>query len=179
LRFVYGEVPKNTDFSFEGFISLDEPDKSRFMMIAGLVQVALWSLFLFAWIMFDSNVTNHFSQTSLIEYVFIVLIIIPVHELFHTMIYPLKNHAKIVLGLWPKMGVLYAIYEGKLTRDRWLLVYVMPLMLISVVPFVFAIYFDVHSWFVIASILNAGFAAGDVVAIVMILHQVPKRAVIV
>ncbi len=48
-------------------------------------------------------------------------------------------------------------------------------MLISVIPFLFDIYFNIPSWLVIAAILNADFAAGDLIAIVLILNQVPKQ----
>jgi len=179
LRFVIGEAPKNPNHNFEGYIKLDEPEKSKFMLVAGTVQFALWGLFFLVWVVFDDRMIGYFTQASLLEYLFILLLLIPVHELFHAMVYPLKNHKWIIFGVWLKMGVCYAMYEGRLTRDRWLLVYGMPILLISLVPFLYAIPFEIHPWVVIASILNAGLAAGDVLALVMILNQVPKRAVIV
>ncbi|PCJ50581.1 MAG: hypothetical protein COA74_02035 [Gammaproteobacteria bacterium] len=179
MKFIIGEIPKNIHHDFKEFIRLKEPEKSKFMYIASFIQVALWGVFFFVWWMIDGNTPKYFFQTGFIGYALILLIVFPVHELFHGMIYPIKDSKKIMFGFWPKMGAFYAMYDGALTRNRWLLVYVMPFFLISVIPMFVALYTTVPSWLVIASILNAGFAAGDIAAITMIAYQVPKQAIIV
>lgn len=178
MRFVFGEIPKNPHYSVQDYERLKEPEKSSFMAIAGILQIVLWTILFFCWRALIPELSTYFTQTSLLGYLMILLIIFPLHEIFHAMVYPLKEHRLIVFGIWPKMGVCYAMYEGKLTRNRWLLVYGMPFMLITLAPIIINLHFTLPSWLIIASILNAGFAAGDIAAIAMICHQVPRHAVI-
>lgn len=179
MKFIVGEIPSNPHQNFEKFIRLREPEKSKFMQIVSLIQIGLWGVFFFVWLMVEPKITSYFTRTSFVGYLLILLIIFPVHEILHGIFYPIKNHKKIIFGCWPKMGAFYALYEGQLTRSRWLIVYMMPFALISVIPVLVALYTFVPPWLVIASILNAGFAAGDIAAIAMIIYQVPKKAVIV
>ncbi len=78
--------------------------------------------------------------------------------------------------------LFYAYYNGPMSRDRFLLVFAMPFLVISVLPLLIAavlalpeIVTSILAWF---SIWNAIFACGDILGFVLILFQVPRRSLI-
>jgi hypothetical protein len=78
--------------------------------------------------------------------------------------------------------MLYAHYSGPLTRNRFLAVFAMPLLVITVLPLVIAALglvpkalFLPVAWF---STWNAMAACGDIFGIALILFQVPRGAIV-
>ncbi len=148
------------------------------MAIVGRVQLLTWGLFLFTWRMVEPSLWTYFVEAGWLGCILLILLLIPIHELFHAVVYPLADHKKIVIGLEPKMGVFFAMYYGPLSRNRWLLVYLLPFLLISILPLVLIAFIAIPHWWLLASIFNAGFAAGDLFGFYLILRQVPVHSVV-
>ncbi|MFO0898325.1 MAG: DUF3267 domain-containing protein [Pirellulales bacterium] len=83
---------------------------------------------------------------------------------------------------WPSRLLFYAHYCGPLSRDRFLAVLVMPLLVITGLPLLLAALGWLPAWStpVLASfsIWNALFACGDMVGLLLILAQIPRRAIV-
>jgi len=178
LKFSFGEIPRNTKFDFSGYQILEEPAQNKFKSLSFLVLVMMWASFFWVWSVVVNDFESYFSTISLMEVVFIFIVMVPVHEALHGIFYPLRDQEKITFGFCAKMCAFYAMYDGELSRNRWLAVYASPLFIISLLPLLMANFITLP-WLVVASVLNAGLAAGDIMAMVLISRQIPKNATIV
>lgn len=112
---------------------------------------------------------------------FVVLVVL--HELLHAVVHPRLGRTRAtVIGAWPSRLLFYAHYSGPLTRNRFLAVFAMPFLVITVLPLVIAAttglplaLHRVASWF---SIWNALFACGDYVGMALIFFQIPRAATV-
>ncbi len=110
-------------------------------------------------------------------------LLILVHELLHAVTYPHYGCDQATsIGCWPSRLLFYAHYDGELTRNRFLLVFANPFLIITLLPIFFEVLFplpeivaSILAWF---SIWNALFACGDLLGFAFILSQVPARALV-
>jgi hypothetical protein len=110
---------------------------------------------------------------------FIALIaLMPIHELIHAAVHPGSGMSDdSILGFWPSRLLLYAHYVRELSRTRFIVILLMPLLVISFVPLL-ACALTGRSSVLLAftSIVNALGACGDIFAIGLLLFQVPSDA---
>ena len=119
----------------------------------------------------------------LLTLVLSLAVLIIVHELLHAIVHPhFGCSPRTVIGAWPSRMLFYAHYSGPLTRDRFLLVFLMPFLVISVLPIVMAaigvIPHSLMFWPAWFSVWNALFASGDLLGIALIFFQVPRAAIV-
>jgi hypothetical protein len=100
------------------------------------------------------------------------------HERLHAVAYPrfgLTNST--IVGAWPSRLLFYAGYLGELGRSRWLLVYVFPLLVLSVLPMLTWRLCGLYSGVLhFVSLLNGLASGGDLLMVLLILVQVPHHA---
>jgi Putative zincin peptidase len=109
-----------------------------------------------------------------------MLAIFPVHELLHALVHPRMGMSRnTILGLWLSRQLFYAHYTGELSRNRFIAILGMPLLVISAVPLLTAALIGHASVTVaFASCFNALAAGGDLFAVCILLFQVPRTAMI-
>ncbi|MCL6599253.1 MAG: DUF3267 domain-containing protein [Alicyclobacillus macrosporangiidus] len=105
--------------------------------------------------------------------------IIPVHEFLHAVMFPARlssNH--VMCGFWPEAFVFYAHYDGVVTRCRFICVLLAPFLAISVFPLALLKLFGVddQAFVLTCAFVNAFGSAGDVLGVLLILFQVPRKA---
>lgn len=110
-------------------------------------------------------------------------VLIIVHELLHAIVHPhFGRSPATIIGAWPSRLLFYAHYSGPLTRDRFLAVFAMPLLVITVLPLVAASIGLVPPGLMLAaawfSTWNAIFACGDCFGMALIWCQVPRAAIL-
>lgn len=102
------------------------------------------------------------------------------HELLHAAAHP--GHGAdpaSVLGLWPAGLVAYAHYDGPMSRNRFLGLLLTPFAVLSAGPLLAALLVPIESTLLAGcSVLNALFAGGDLLGVMLICAQVPARAVV-
>jgi hypothetical protein len=116
----------------------------------------------------------------------ILVLLIPVHELLHAAFHPGAGlSSDTVIGLWPSRLLFYAAYEGPMARNRFLLVFMGPYLVLSLLPVVAipllrAIGAGPVPLLALAflAFIGAAVAAGDVVGAILVLTQVPADAVV-
>jgi hypothetical protein len=109
--------------------------------------------------------------------------LIIVHEFVHAVVYPRFGlTSATIIGLWPRRLLFYAHHSGPLARNRFLVVFAMPLLVITIVPLAIALagllppfLFAWTAWF---STWNALFACGDILGFCLIFFQVPRHALV-
>src|SRR5207245_10504977 len=120
------------------------------------------------------------ATVSLPAFLLSFVAIVVVHELIHAAAHPRSWWSPYsLLGFWPSRLLFYAHYDGELTRNRFVAILVMPLIVISFVPlFVTSLSGLRSGWAVFISTFNAMLACGDLLGASIVLFQVPARAIV-
>ena len=103
-----------------------------------------------------------------------------VHELLHLVVHPMSGRSphSIVGAGGPTTGV-YAHYAGEMTRNRFVAILLMPLVIISFVPLLVAAVAQVSSgWIAFISAFNAFGACADTLDAGLVLFQIPAAATV-
>jgi hypothetical protein len=109
---------------------------------------------------------------------FIALLL--VHEGIHVLAHPGNGRTPhSVVGVWPSRGVLYAHYDGEISRNRLVLMVALPFLLLSVAPVaLFWVVGRVYLWLAAVALVNGLASCFDLLVIAICLSQVPARAVL-
>ena len=108
---------------------------------------------------------------------FVAAVLLPVHELSHAVCYPNSPGEDVVIGFSRRLGMFYAGFNGEISRTRSTVVYLFPFLVLSILPFLVALSFDLDSeWLALCSIINAGFSGADLYSAALIISQVPRGA---
>lgn len=186
MRFHLGALPDNFEPD-EHWRPIVEPAPWMFQVLATPISLASGALFFYLWHRFlefeKPHIPSGWETAWLVAMVISFPVLIMVHELIHAVFYPGYGLSKATLiGCWPSRMLFYAYHDGAVTRNRFLLVFVTPFLLISVLPLLIAAWIrlpemvtSILAWF---SIWNALFACGDVLGFLLILCQVPRRALV-
>jgi hypothetical protein len=195
MRFHYGAVPEPATFHPEaqGWASIREPGPLLLNVLAlptALLMLGLTiGLLLLAWeggpptILRDSAAESTTSPLLLI--LGIILLSIPVHEVVHAVTHPhFGLSSNSILGLWLSRGLFYAHYEGEMSRNRFLAILAMPLLVLSLLPVAIIAFIGssaptmVPGYLVIVALVNSALSSGDAVGFALILGQIPSSAVV-
>ena len=105
--------------------------------------------------------------------------VLVIHELIHAVVHPLAGYSThSIIGFWPARMLLYATYDGEISRNRFVAILLMPSIVISIIPILIAAVTQIlNVWVVYITILNAFLASGDVWAVSVIL-RLPTDAII-
>jgi Putative zincin peptidase len=115
-----------------------------------------------------------------------LLLYIPAHELLHLIWQPSYGlSSQSVLVIWPSKLRFGIYYDGCMSRTRWLLMRVAPLVALSLVPAVLLAIFQhipvnhaLKTGLEVLLLVNGVGSGGDVVAMMLVLSQVPRSALL-
>jgi hypothetical protein len=118
--------------------------------------------------------------------VLIVVGLLPVHELLHALCTPGWGRSpNTVIGLWPSKFLLYAYYQGEMSRNRFLLTLLAPFSLLSLAPLAIIASFrtvplsmDLLVPLILLSLLNGIASSGDILGFGLVVTQIPASAII-
>lgn len=125
--------------------------------------------------------------TALVGVVLLILAALPlalyflVHEFVHVLAGPSFGLTdRSVIGFWPAGGVAYAHYDGEMSRERWLVILLMPFLVLSVLPFAVAVVSGRSSPFLAAlSLLNVLGSYVDLYNAGYLFFKVPAGALVI
>jgi hypothetical protein len=180
MRFHIGPIPEDTDFDpgSSGWSPIREPKPWLLMVIAtpigfilAVAVAGLWAL--------ATPVETVSAHLSIFGILICLGVLVLVHEGVHALTHPGAGFSsKSLIGIWPSQLVFYAAYMGETSRERFLAIFLMPLMVISFVPLaVGAITQWVYVELVAVSVVNAFLSCWDVVGAALVATQVPKGAI--
>jgi len=176
LRF--GAPPFSADFAPDSSWNLlREPSLLLSQLIALPIGVITAGAIAVLWYSVTPLQDAQFSKTWW-PYVLLYLGLCVIHELVHTVPQPLAGGSEhSFVGFWPKYGVFYAHYDGELSRNRFVVILLMPVLLLSVLPLVVAAVLHSSScWVATISCLNALLTCVDLLVAGLVLFQVPASA---
>jgi len=183
MRLHYGAIPENKGFipEAEGWRNIREPSPIAMQFIAipvALILFFIWAicLSLFQQDSFSGQVTGR----DIINTFVTLLLLVPVHELLHTLVHPGWGlSSNTVFGLWLSKGVFYAHYEGEMSRERFLLVFVMPFIVLGVLPTILIMMFpELKQSLFWLSLFGTVLACGDLVGVGLLIFQIPHSAIV-
>ena len=179
MKFIVGPPPENQDFepNNQGWTRLREPKLEAMMLRALPLTVVLGLGVLLLWVGFTPCRIN---EISLLWSVVAIPFCVPLHEISHALAFPAAGWmVRTTFGVWPSRLAFYADYRGSLSRNRTVTILVFPFLLLSIVPLLTCGVLGIApSVVVYASICNAFLSSIDFVSILLVLSQVPGKAVI-
>ncbi|MBN2083605.1 MAG: DUF3267 domain-containing protein [Anaerolineales bacterium] len=115
----------------------------------------------------------------------ILILSILAHEWMHTLLYPDggRSDSTILILNWKKLQ-FGAYYEGRIPRGRWIAMRLLPLLILTAVPqaalmlFYGGISFAVETYLIILILTNSLGSGGDLVAVGIVLRQVPPGGIL-
>lgn len=113
---------------------------------------------------------------SAVIWIFLLLVI---HELFHLMFIPdfIKSHNTFI-GLTYFGG--YVLTEEEISKSRYILVTVAPFVIISILlPIILSLLGTITSTFKALILVNSMASSVDMLILILLLTQVPKKAVLI
>lgn len=196
MRFHFGAIPEDQDFlpEAEGWRGIREPNPIWLNVIAVPVVIALmfvWALLIFLILLLrglpyippPASLSFTFSPLA---FILILLFLIPAHEFLHALFYPDWGlSSKTIIGLWLSKGIFYAHYEGMMSRNRFLLIFLTPYLVLGLLPALVwgllpASYLasDVSINLLFLSLLGSVFSSSDFVGASLVFLQIPALAVV-
>lgn len=186
MKLHVGALPEDfePDETWHGIV---EPNPILLQFLAAPVAVMLAAVTVFCWDPLIEGVPLSFAGSA-VPFVFAggflaFCAMIFVHELLHAVVHPgYGMTSKSMIGLWPSKVLFFAHYSGPMSRNRFLLVLLMPLIVLSVLPLGIAwlglLSPDVTFLASCLSVCNAFCACGDVIGVLLVAFQIPSRAII-
>jgi hypothetical protein len=115
---------------------------------------------------------------SLLDFLLIFAGVVVVHELLHASAHPMAGRSPhSILGVWPSRGLFYAHYDGELSRERFIVILLMPFAVITLLPLAAAVVMrDASDAVAFVSAFNAVLGCVDVLGVGLLLWQVPAGA---
>lgn len=189
MQFHYGSVPESPRFQPDvlGWRPLREPGPWLLQLLAvppGFVLLALDLGLLYLVWPAGFPFANAFGAFSLPGLLAVILALVPLHELVHVAFHPGGGLTpNSIIGIWPAKGLLYAHYDGPISRSRSIMVAVAPCLILAVAPALLiaglgrlgapAVLLDRLAF---VSLFGAVAGCGDIVVILLLLFQVPASA---
>lgn len=174
MKFRIGNLPPNDTFNKQEWLSLNEPNSlwvtQAIAMPIGILSVAM-----------NIYLLHHFGNLTIPKfgglYFLAMLLIIPVHECLHGVFFPGGLKSKhTTLGFDPKTTCFYACTDQILRRNQYLLSFLAPLILLSVLPTLLLILLKINSSLLVSAVLvNTFGSCGDLFSSYLLVNQVPSN----
>jgi hypothetical protein len=183
MQWHVGPVPEDDFAPGPEWRQLDEPSPEELLKLAANYGAVAGCLLILGWIFLTPLLADGFRWPSVADFMlaapaFAALVL--VHELLHASLHPGWGWTRnTVIGWWPERGMFYAHYQGELSRNRLVMLALLPFLVISVFPLSLAIAFKLAlPWTAGISTLNSLLACGDLYVAALLLRQLPARAII-
>ncbi len=180
MNFIIGKMPEKPNFDpkSEGWTPIKTPSIWTTQLL-GLTIGLLFSFIIGILWYFLAPLDNFEKEIGFSVFAWMVGVMI-LHELVHATLHPGYGlSSKSYLGFWPSKLVLFAYYDGFITKKRYLILVIAPFVVISVVPLVFCIAVRHNSSVAfILSIANTMFASIDLLMFFLILFGAPSNSLV-
>lgn len=184
MRFHLGAIPESPDFTPDASWRLiREPSLRVWQLTAlpiGIVTVVVLGFLWFKVTPLVFDLERMRGLVPIIGRIVCLAGVLVLHELIHFALHPMMGRSQdSILVFWPRRMLLFAAYTGELTRNRCLIMLLMPFFVISLLPlFVTAVAQVAAGWLAYASIVNGFLACGDILSAAFTLLWVPADGVV-
>lgn len=177
LKFIKSEMPLSEEFdpTQGNWIKAKEPSQDKYLLysvpIAIITCVIMWIV----------GITL-FKQSRVFSFIYFIIsfiLIIPIHETIHALVFPesIKSD-NVIFGMWLEKGIFYAYYEGEMSKKRFILCLLMPLMILSVLPIILMYFLGWNKFVFNFAQLNAFLSCGDILGFFIMAFNLPKGVIV-
>jgi hypothetical protein len=182
MRFHLGDIPSSPDFVPDAsWKPLRQPSPWMELLAAYPIGIVAAGMVTVLWLAITPFQLQDVTSTmSLRGFLVSFAGMVVVHELTHLVVHPMSGRSphSIVGAGGPTTGV-YAHYAGEMTRNRFVAILLMPLVIISFVPLLVAAVAQVSSgWIAFISAFNALVACLDTLDAGLVLFQIRATATV-
>jgi hypothetical protein len=189
MRFHIGVPPTSSDFTpSSSWQPLAEPSPCLLQVVALPVGLLASGSVAWCWAQLLGTRIDFDSPAALLRFGLLLLLAFPLlivaHEMIHAALHPHWGRSPAtIVGVWPSRLVFFAHYDGELSRNRFLVIFVMPTLVLTLVPLaLWAALLPAApqvGWLLAwCGTWNALFSCGDLVGMALVLAQVPRNAVV-
>ena len=182
MKFQLGPAPDNTAFAdTSAWTKVRMPEIRRWQLIACPIAVMNMAIVAGLWL-WRTPAWGHLRSMHwpipISGFILTLVLVLLCHEFIHALLHPQAgDSSQSIIGFWPSRMLLYAIYNGAVTRQRYLVTLLMPFVTLSLVPVILAALLDQYTfWLAYATVLNAFVSSGDILETLTIFKQVPTNA---
>ena len=183
MQWHVGPVPEDDFEPGPEWRNLDEPTPEELLKLAANYGAVASMLAILGWAfltpLFEEGLRwPAWTDVMLFAPVFAGLVLL--HELLHAALHPGYGLTqRTVIGWWPERGMFYAHYHGELSRNRLIMLALMPFLVITVLPLALAAILQwTLPWTAGISILNALLSCADLFVAALLLRQLPGTAIL-
>jgi len=179
MRVHFGPIPSSADFTPDALwkpLRAPSPRMEKLVFLPiGIVAAVVVAVLWFAITPLQDVTPTMSLPAFLVSFAGIVV----VHEMLHAAVHPMSGRSPhSIVGFGPSTG-FYAHYDGEMTRNRFVAILLMPLVVISFVPLLVAAVAQVTSgWVAFISAFNALCACADILDAGLVLFQIPATAIV-
>ncbi len=192
MRLHIGAIPEDGFFEPEtdGWHSLNEPGPWAIQLITIPIAIVVA---IFLMVCFNAVIPHAIYQSKLVILSFqiwqpflAIFLLVPLHEVIHALCYPFGGMTdQTLIGIWPQRVLIYAFFQGPMSRGRYIFTLITPFLLLSFLPVALialvqakAMHTDFLTFLIVVSILNGIASSADILGIAMVLWRLPRAAVI-
>lgn len=177
MRFLFEKFPESDDFNpeAEGYHAICEPSFLKLCLMAiPVIFISVFIIGLMLKIRFEGN--YHLSIFDSFEDFLLFLVLVPVHEMLHVVIFPDKiSSPDIVIGSY--RGAIYAAYLREMKKERFLLGLILPIIILTVVPILMLLILNVNYPLLSKiALMNMVLSSMDVISFAGVLRKIPANA---
>src|SRR5262245_38938352 len=135
MRFHLGAIPSPPDFVPDAsWKRLREPSPWPEKLVALPISVAAAAIVAALWFLL-TPLRDVTPAMSLRAFLVSFAAIVAIHELVHALAHPMAGRSPhSIVGFSPSQAFIYGHYDGEMSRNRFLAILLMPLLIISIVP---------------------------------------------
>ncbi|PRX28989.1 putative zincin peptidase [Orenia metallireducens] len=177
MKLKIGDIPKNKEFMLEenDWNILEEPCEDKFIIYGILFGILLAY---FSYLLVESFFEIELRNLNI--FFDIVFIVVPFHEFLHIICHPNFGLSdKTILGLHLRKLYFYVYYDGVITRNRMILVYLFPFFILSFCFLLILLIYRIDSEFILYIILANIIGSGlDLISALFIFVKVPENSIV-
>jgi hypothetical protein len=182
MRLHIGAIPIPADFTPDSsWKPLRQPSPLMALVVAFPIGIVAAGVVGGLWLaMTPLQVHDVTSTLSLRGFLVSFAGMVVVHELIHVAVHPMSGRSPdTIVGIGGPTSGIYAHYNGEMTRNRFVAIFLAPLVVISFVPLLAAaVAQEAWGWVAFISAFNALGACADILDAGLILFQIPATAIV-
>jgi len=182
MRLHIGAIPIPADFRPDAsWKALRQPSPWMALLVAFPIGIVAAGVVAVLWLaMTPLHIHDVTSTLSLRGFLVSFAGMVVVHELIHVAVHPMSGRSPhTIVGVGGPTSGVYAHYDGEMTRNRFVAIFLAPLVVISFVPLLVAAAIqESWGWVAFISAFNAFGACLDILDAGLILFQIPATAIV-
>ena len=181
MRFVVGPIPSSRvlDAEKECWIPVSESSSQRFAVLALLLSTPFLVASIVVLLGLKAYLKSEPAALATLLACFVTTV--PLHELLHALAYPNGLRSPyLVIGVWPRRGLCYVLYDSPLPRNRILFMLSLPFVLLTVL-LAMAGFLASTEWrriLTLVLLVHTAICTGDFITFVRLVMQVPSDALV-